>query len=112
MDCQAAGIRTRYAAAVVLSDEVVIKLRVDGVVVGQLYHLLECVIDEDEADKRREAFLSEACEVLHQEARIRGDQHQAEQTRPQADPQPKLEVVETVVSECGWGRGGKKRKSK
>lgn len=67
--------------------------------VGQLYHLLECVIDKDEADKCREALLGEACEVLHQEARVRGDQHQTEKTRPQADPQPELEVVELVFSE-------------
>lgn len=67
--------------------------------VAQLYHLLERVVDEDEADERREAFLSETREVLHQEAGVCGDQHQTEYARPQADPQPELEVVETVVSE-------------
>lgn len=60
---------------------------------GQLYHLLESVIDEDEADERREALLGEACEVLHQEAGVCGDQQQTEYTRPQADPQPELKVV-------------------
>lgn len=67
--------------------------------VAQLYHLFESVVDEDEADERREAFLSEAREVLHQEAGVRGDQHQTEQARPQANPQPELKVVEVVVSE-------------
>lgn len=70
--------------------------------VAQLYHLLESVVDEDEADERREAFLGEAREVLHQEAGVGGHQHQTEEARPQADPQPELEVVEAVVS----GRGG------
>lgn len=93
------GGRTRHAAAVVLSDQVGIVLGVYGVVVTQLYHLLERVVDEDEADESREALLCEAREVLHQEAGVRGDQHQTEQARPQADPQPELQVVEPVVSE-------------
>lgn len=67
--------------------------------VGQLYHLFESIIDEDEADERRESFFSETREVLHQEAGICGDQHQTEYTRPQADPQPELKVVEAIVSE-------------
>ncbi len=76
--------------------------------VAQLYHLLERVVDEDEADERREAFLGEAREVLHQEAGVCGDQHQTEYARPQADPQPEFEVVETVVSEeeDRFGTGG------
>lgn len=32
---------------------------------GQLYHLLEGVIDENEADERRESLFGEAREVLH-----------------------------------------------
>lgn len=74
-------------------------MKVYRVVVAQLDHLFESIVDEDEADERREAFLSETCEVLHQEAGICGDQHQTEQARPQANPQPKLKVVEAIVSE-------------
>lgn len=85
--------------AVVLSDEVGVVLVVYKVVVAQLYHLFESVVDEDKADKSGEALFCEAREVLHQKAGIRGDEHQAEQARPQADPQPELEVVEIVVSE-------------
>lgn len=96
-----ARLRTRLAAAAVLSDHVRIVLRVDGVVVGQLDHLFESVVDKDEADERGEAFLCETCEILHQEAGVCGHQHQTEKTRPQADPQPKLEVVKAVVSEGG-----------
>lgn len=58
--------------------------------VGQLQHLFESVVDEDEADERGEAFLCESCEVLHQETGVRGDQHQTEYPRPQPDPQPEL----------------------
>lgn len=68
-------------------------------VVGQLYHLLESIVDENEADECRKAFLCEACEVLHQEAGVCGDQRQTEHGRPQADPQPEFKVVEAVVSE-------------
>lgn len=71
--------RTRHAAAVVLSDQVGIVLGVYGVVVTQLYHLFESVVDEDKADKSREALLCEAREVLHQEAGVRGNEHQTEQ---------------------------------
>lgn len=85
--------------AVVVSDEVGVVLGVYGVVMAQLYHLLESVVDEDKADESGEALFCEAREVLHQEAGVRGNQHQAEQARPQADPQPELEVVEPVVSE-------------
>lgn len=64
--------------AVILSDEVGIVIGVNRVVVAEIYHLFESVVDEDEADKSREAFLSETCEVLHQEAGICGHQHQTE----------------------------------
>lgn len=72
---------------------------------AQLDHLLESVVDEDEADQGGEAFLGEAREVLHQEAGVRGHQHQAEQARPEADPQAELEVVEVVFSEGGRRSG-------
>lgn len=81
-----------------MSDEVWIVVGVDQVLVAQLYHLFESVVDEDEADECREAFLSEAREVLHQEAGVCGDQDQTEQARPQANPQPELKVVEAVFS--------------
>lgn len=81
-----------------MSDEVWIVVAVYQVVVAQLYHLFKGVVDEDEADECREAFFSEACKVLHQEAGICGDQHQTEKARPQANPQPELKVVEAVVS--------------
>lgn len=42
---------TRNAAAVVLGDEVAVVVRADGVVVRQLDHLLESVINKDEADE-------------------------------------------------------------
>lgn len=97
---------TWRAAAVVLSDQLGVVVGVYGVVVAQLDHLLESVVDEDEADQGGEALLGEACEVLHQEAGVGGDQQQAEQARPEADPQPELEVVEAVVPE-EEGKGGR-----
>lgn len=83
----------RHAEALVLRDVVRLVLRVDGVVVSQFEHLLEGVVDEDEADEAWEALLSEAGEVLDQEAGVGGHKDQAEERRPQADPQAELQVV-------------------
>lgn len=77
---------TWHAAAVVLSDQIGVVVGVYGVVVAQLDHLLKSVVNEDEADQGGEALLSEAREVLHQETGIGGNQQQAEQARPQANP--------------------------
>lgn len=90
---------TWRASAVVLSDQLGVVVGVYGIVVAQVDHLLESVVNEDEADQGGEALLCEAREVLHQETGVSGDQQQAEQARPQADPQSELEVVEVVVSE-------------
>lgn len=48
---------------------------VDGVVICQLDHLLESIVDKDEANQRREALLCETGEVLNQEAGISGYQN-------------------------------------
>lgn len=66
--------------------------------VSQFEHLLEGIIDEDEAYETGETFLSEPGEVLNQEAGVRGHERQAEERRPQADPQAELQVVKLVVS--------------
>lgn len=92
-------LRTGHASTVVERDKLGVEVVVDGVVVGQLYHLFKSVVDEDEADECRETLLGETGEVLHQEAGVRRDQHQAEKRRPQTDPQPELQIVEAVVSE-------------
>lgn len=65
---------------------------------SQFQHLLEGVIDEDEADEAGEALLREAGKVLDQEAGVSGHKDQAEERRPQADPQTELQVVKLVVS--------------
>lgn len=57
---------------------------------GKLQHLLESVIDEDEADEWREALLCKSGEILHQEAGISGHQDQAVEGRPQANPKTEL----------------------
>ena len=93
-----------HAEAVVLGDQLLLEVGVDGVVVRELDHLLEGVVDEDEADEAGEALLREPGEVLDQEAGVGGHQHQAEERRPQADPQPELQVVEAVVSASGTQR--------
>lgn len=47
--------------------------------VSQLQHLLEGVVDEDEADEAGESLLREAGEVLDQEAGVSGHKDQAEE---------------------------------
>lgn len=64
---------------------------------SQFQHLLEGIVDEDEAYETGEALLGEAGEVLDQEAGIGGHQDQAEERRPQADPQAELQIIEAVV---------------
>lgn len=64
---------------------------------SQFQHLLEGIVDEDEAYETGEALLGEAGEVLDQEAGIGGHQDQAEERRPQADPQAELQIIEVVV---------------
>lgn len=57
-----------------MRDVVHLELRVDRVVICQLDHLLESIVNEDEADEGGKSFLSEAGEVLDQEAGIGGDE--------------------------------------
>lgn len=87
-----------YTVAGVAGDQFHVVVSVDGMVVGELQHLLEGVIDEDEADEGREAFLSEAGEILDQEAGVRGNENQGQKGRPQADPQSEFQIVKAVVS--------------
>lgn len=90
-----------HTLAVVLRDVIHVISRIDGVLVSQLEHLLEGIVDEDETDETSEAFLCEPGEVLNQEAGIRGHQNQAENRRPQTNPQPELQVVKVVISVMG-----------
>lgn len=87
-----------HTQAVILCDIIHLVLGVDGIVVSQFEHLLEGIIDEDEAYETGETFLGEPGEVLNQEARVSGHKRQAEERRPQADPQAELQVVKLVVS--------------
>lgn len=72
---------------------------------SQFQHLLEGIVDEDEAYQTGEALLGEAGEVLDQEAGVGGHQDQAEERRPKADPQAELQVIEVVLP----ARGNKTR---
>ncbi|KAG7258696.1 hypothetical protein CRUP_029556 [Coryphaenoides rupestris] len=54
-------------------------------VVAQVQQLLQRLVDEDDADERRERLLGEARDVAHQRAGVRRHQQQAEEGGPQAD---------------------------
>lgn len=45
-------------------------------------HLLHRIVDENEADEGTEAFLSEACEVLHQVTGFSSHQDKAKEGHP------------------------------
>lgn len=62
-----------------MRDIVHLELRVDGVMICQLDHLLESIINEDEANKGGETFFSEAGEVLDQEAGVSGDEDETQE---------------------------------
>lgn len=66
---------------------------------GKFDHLLESIVDKDEADQRREALFSEASKVLNQEAGIGGYQNETQEGWPQANPKAKLQIVKIMVPE-------------
>lgn len=59
-----------------MCDIVHLELRVDGIMICQLYHLLESIINEDEANQGGKSFFSEAGEVLNQEAGVSGHKNE------------------------------------
>lgn len=59
-----------------MCDIIHLELRVDWVIICQLDHLLESIVNEDEANKGGEAFFGEACEVLDQEAGISSNKNE------------------------------------
>lgn len=65
------------ALAFVGGDGVGLKVRVDGIVLEGTDHLLDGVVDEDEADKGGEALLGEAGDVLDDKAGVCGHQDEA-----------------------------------
>lgn len=82
------------------SELVQFAVRVEGVDLPQVEQLLQSLVDEDEADERGEGFLREAGDVAHQRAGVRGDQHQTQEGRPQADARPQRQVGQVVVPEA------------
>lgn len=81
-----------------MCDIIHLELRVDRVIICQLDHLLESIINEDEANKGGEAFFGEACEVLDQEAGISSNKNETLEGWPKANPETKLQVVKIIVS--------------
>lgn len=65
------------ALALVHGHVVRLEVRIDGVVLKSSDHLLDGVVDEDEADEGGEAFLCEAGDVLYNEAGVGGHQDKA-----------------------------------
>lgn len=59
-----------------MCDIVHLELGVDWVMVCQLDHLLESIVNEDEANKGGKTFFGEAGEVLDQEAGIGSDENE------------------------------------
>lgn len=84
--------------AFVGGDGVRLEVHIDGVVLEGANHLLDGIIDEDEADERGEALFCEAGDVLDDKAGICGHQDQALDGRVEANPEAELHVVQTVAS--------------
>lgn len=84
--------------AFVGGDRVRLKVHVDGVVLEGTDHLLDGIVDEDEADEGGETLLSEAGDILDDKAGICGHQDKALDGRVQANPEAELHVVQAVAS--------------
>lgn len=65
------------ALALVHGHVVGLEVRIDGIVLKGSDHLLDGVVDEDEADEGGEAFFCEAGDVLYNEAGVGGHQDKA-----------------------------------
>lgn len=63
--------------AFVGGDEVGLEVYVDGVVLEGTDHLLDGIVDEDEADEGGEALLCEAGDILDDKAGVCGHQDKA-----------------------------------
>lgn len=72
-------------------------MHVDRVGLAQVEELLQCLVDEDDADECGEGLLCEARDVADQRAGVRGHQHQAKEGCPQADAGPQRQVRQPVV---------------
>lgn len=59
-----------------MRDIVHLELRVDWVMICQLNHLLESIVNEDEADQGGKTFFGEAGEVLDEEAGVGSDENE------------------------------------
>ena len=88
----------RNTLAFVGGDGVGLEVHVDGVVREGMDHLLDGIVDEDEADEGGEAFLSEAGDVLDNEAGVCGHQDKALDSRVEANPEAELHVVQAIAS--------------
>lgn len=63
-----------------------------------LDELVEDLVDEDERDEGREDLLSEAGEMLDEEAAFKHDDEGRENTNPQVDPQSHWHVLQTHLA--------------
>ena len=89
------ALDSRYSR--VLREHLQVVVLVDGVVVAQVQQLLQGLVDEDDADERGEGLLGEARDVAHQGAGVRGNQHHAQEGRPQPDARPQRQVGQAVL---------------
>lgn len=55
--------------------------------IDQRQHLLNGIIDENEADEGTEAFLGEACEILHKVTGFSSHQNEAKEGHPETNPE-------------------------
>jgi len=107
LTCVHRTVRNKTASLVDLVKEHLRVLReflkvvvfIDGVVHPEVHQLLQGLVDEDDADERRESFLCEARDVTDERAGVRGHQQETEEGRPQADARPQGEVGEAVLPE-------------
>ena len=65
----------------------------DGVVVGDVEHLVDRLLDEDERDEAGEVLLGEPRDVADEGASVEGDEGQHDDAHPNARPGVKFKAV-------------------
>lgn len=82
----------------VLSELVEVVVHIERVCLSQMNKFLQSFVDKDDADEGSEGFLCESCNVTHQRAGVCGNQHKAQEGRPQANASAQREVGQIVVT--------------
>ena len=70
----------------------------DGLMFPDVGELVERLVDEDDGDQTRKAFLGETCDVANEETELERHDDQQSHHHPEPDPETKRHERQAVVS--------------